>query len=257
MDVNQKKKLQTRNPKESPGRGTRRSELKAQHAPVSLARALSKLGLCSRTRARALIAGGRVRVNGKTRQDPETRVDMGRDRIEVDGSSLAARTKTYRMLNKPRGLITTASDERGRLDLASEGLLLFTNDTRWADRLLSPESHIEKTYHVQVNGLPDEAAMRRMTEGIVVEDGECLAARSVRLLRRGSRNTWLEVVLDEGRNRHIRRMLKALGFEVLRLVRVAVGPLRLGDLPKGGHRPLTSGELHALSGAMDALFRER
>lgn len=233
---------------------------------VSLARALSKLGFCSRSQGRELVEEGRVRVNGAVRRDPELRVDPDRDRIEVDGERVAAEERVYLMLNKPRGLVTTASDERGRgtvydvldapglpfvspvgrLDRASEGLLLFTNDTRWAARILDPTTHLDKTYHVQVDRLADEALLRRMTEGVAAGE-DFLAAKRASLLREGTRNSWLEVVLDEGRNRHIRRLLEALGVGVLRLVRVSVGPLALGDLPRGAHRRLTPEEVRALS----------
>lgn len=240
---------------------------------VSLPRALSKLGHCSRTQAQALIATGRVQVNGRARTDAAWRVDLERDRIEVDGRRLAPADKVYLMLNKLRGLVTTASDEEGRatvyaclpeypylapvgrLDKASEGLLLFTNDTCWADRILSPQTHLDKVYHVQVGGPVDEALLRRMTEGATVEEGDFLAVKRVRSLRRGSRNTWLEIVLDEGKNRHIRRLLSALSLEVLRLVRVAVGPLKLGDLTKGEYRYLTDEERKALEDAMSLARR--
>lgn len=169
------------------------------------------------------------------------------------------------MLNKPRGLVTTASDEQGRatvfeclkgvdaphvsavgrLDRASEGLLLVTNDTAWAAVITDPESKILKTYHVQVNALLDEAQLRRMEAGVVV-DGEMLSARQVSLLRSGEKNCWVEIVLDEGRNRHIRRLLEALGLEVLRLIRIRVGNLELGSLAKGAFRKLTQGEVAEL-----------
>lgn len=235
---------------------------------VSLARALSKLGFCSRTQAQALIAAGRVRVNGRARTDAAARVALERDCIEVDGRRLAAQAGVYLMLNKPRGLVTTASDEEGRatvyaclpgdlpylapvgrLDKASEGLLLFTNDTRWADRILSPQTHLDKAYHVQVGGPVDEALLRRMTEG-VTDERDFLAVKRVGVLRQGSRNTWLEVVLDEGKHRHIRRLLGAMGIEVLRLVRVAIGPLTLENLPKGKCRHLTDEERKALEDAV-------
>ncbi|OGG43779.1 MAG: pseudouridine synthase [Candidatus Handelsmanbacteria bacterium RIFCSPLOWO2_12_FULL_64_10] len=241
---------------------------------VSLPRALSKLGHCSRTQAQALIAAGRVQVNGRARTDAALRVDLERDRIEVDGRRLAPADKVYLMLNKPRGLVTTASDEEGRptvytclpehpylapvgrLDKASEGLLLFTNDTRWADHILSPGSHIEKVYHVQVDGPADEALLQQMVEGVTDEE-DFLAAKRVSVLRRGGRNTWLEVVLDEGKHRHIRRLLIALGVEVLRLVRVAVGPLTLGDLTKGKYRRLTDEERRALENAAPSARKTR
>lgn len=244
---------------------------------VGLARALSKLGYSSRAQARALIAERRVRVGGRVQTDPEARVDLDRDRIEVDGQALAAKPGVYLMLNKPRGLVTTASDEKGRatvyecltdpalpwltpvgrLDRASEGLLLFTNDTRWADRILSPETHLDKVYHVQVDRLADEALLQRMREGVTAEEADFLRVKRVRVLRRGRRNSWLEVVLDEGKNRHIRRLLEALGVEVLRLVRVAIGPLELGELARGEHRRLTGEELEAVERAVTVAARGR
>jgi 23S rRNA pseudouridine2605 synthase len=234
---------------------------------VSLARALSKLGYCSRTRAMELIGAGRVRVNGRGERDGTRRVDPAKDRIEVEGRVVPPSAKVYLMLNKPRGLVTTAADEKGRaivyeclgdsgfpwlvpvgrLDKASEGLLLFTNDTRWAARIMAPQTHLEKTYHVQVDRVADEGFLKRMTEGVDTEEGDFLQARKASLLRMGKRNCWLEVVLDEGKNRHIRRLLSALGVNVLRLVRVAIGPLQLGGLGKGEVRPLTGEEKECLS----------
>jgi 23S rRNA pseudouridine2605 synthase len=227
---------------------------------TGLARVLSKMGYCSRSKGEELVRAGRVSLNGAVRRDPETPVHMGADRIEVDGASITAAGKAYWMMNKPRGIVTTADDERGRetvysllpgdapwmgpvgrLDKASEGLLLLTNDTEWAARITAPESHIPKTYHVQISGMADDALLARLEEG-VEEEGETLKAKRAVLLRVGDRNCWLEIVLDEGKNRQIRRMLEANGIEVLRLVRVAIGNLLLGDLPKGGVRPLTDAE---------------
>lgn len=232
---------------------------------VSLPRALSKLGFCSRTQAEGLIAEGRVRVNGRLQRDPTIRVDLDRVHIMVDDQPVAAERKVYLMVNKPRGLVTTRDDPQeratvynclakldlpfvspvGRLDKASEGLLLMTNDTQWAHRLLDPASHVDKTYHVQIDRVPDDGLLSRLQAG-VTDDGEHLSAKAVRLLRGGSRNAWLEIVLDEGRNRQIRRLLAASDIEVLRLVRVAVGPLILGDLPKGEARHLTESEKRLL-----------
>ncbi|AEH87585.1 pseudouridine synthase [Mesorhizobium opportunistum] len=234
---------------------------------VSLNRALSKLGLCSRTQAELLITEGRVRVGGKVVRDPALRVDLNRDSIVVDGEKVIAERKVYVMLNKPRGLVTTRDDPQqrdtvyaclealdlpfispvGRLDKASEGLLLMTNDTRFANRLMDPASHLPKTYHVQVATVPDAAMLETLRAGATV-DGEILTANSIDLLRSGGRTAWLEVVLDEGRNRHIRRLLAAHDIEVLRLIRIAIGGLRLGDLAKGTARHLTAEELALLGG---------
>ena len=132
------------------------------------------------------------------------------------------------------------------MDKASEGLLLFSNDPEWAARVTDPQSGPDKGYHVQVNRLPDDLLLENIRRGVVV-DGERLAAKRVQCLRRGEKNAWLDIVLDEGRNRQIRRLLSAFDVSVLRLVRVAVGPLVLGDLPKGQWRMLTDQEIISLS----------
>jgi 23S rRNA pseudouridine2605 synthase len=229
---------------------------------AGLARALSKLGYCSRSQARELVIAGRVAVNGAVQRNPEWRVVIDRDRLAVDGQAIASAAKVYLILNKPRGLVTTAEDEKGRptvyqclegtdlpfvtpvgrLDKASEGLLLFTNDTEWASQLTDPSSNIDKTYHVQVDCVVDAALVERLTSGLKVE-GDFLAAKKASVLRQGSRNSWLEIVLDEGKNRHIRRLLGGLEVNVLRLVRVAIGPLPLGNLAKGKFRLLTEDEI--------------
>ena len=236
---------------------------------VGLARALSKLGYCSRSRAAELIAAGRVKLNGTLRHDPETPVHIGKDRIEIDSQPVEGGSKIYLALNKPRGVVTTAADEKnretayaylpeglpwiapvGRLDKASEGLLLLTNDSEWAARITAPETHLDKTYHVQISAIGDEKMLQSLRNGIRTSDGEFLRLKNVRMLRQGERHSWLEIVLDEGKNRHIRRMLAELKIEVLRLVRVAIGPLTLDDLSKGATRALEQGEKQALDRAM-------
>jgi 23S rRNA pseudouridine2605 synthase len=236
---------------------------------VGLARALSKLGYCSRSQAAELIRAGRVRLNGTTQRDPEAPVRLGSDRMDVDERAVGQGARIYLMLNKPRGVVTTASDEKGRqtiyaalgdelpwvapvgrLDKASEGLLLLTNDSEWAARITAPESHIDKTYHVQVEALPDATLTESLVRGFRATNGEVLRVKKAEMLRHGDRNTWLTVVLDEGKNRHIRRMFEAKGIEVLRLVRVAIGPLLLGDLPKGSYCCLNENEKTALDGVL-------
>ena len=240
----------------------------AASGTVSIARALSKLGVCSRAEGERLVAAGRVSVGGRVVHDLTLRVRPETAAIAIDGERVGRAEKVSLALNKPRGLVTTRDDPQGRatvyecladpalpfvgpvgrLDKASEGLLLLTNDTRWAAQLLDPASHVDKTYHVQVRALADEATVACIAAGIVEPDtGESLTVKQVSLLRVGSRSSaWLEIVLDEGKNRHIRRLLDALGLEVLRLVRVSIGPLPLGTLAKGEWRHLTADEVQAL-----------
>jgi 23S rRNA pseudouridine2605 synthase len=234
-----------------------------------VARVISKLGLGSRTQAAQWVREGRVRVNGQVVRDPELAVRQGLDRIDVDGHAAARAKRVALMLNKPRGLATTARDEQGRatvyscfadaalpwlapigrLDKASEGLLLFCNDPVWAARITDPDSGPPKTYHVQIDRLADAALLKDLEQGVIL-NGERLTVRSARCLRSGEKNAWLEIILDEGRNRQIRRLLEAFNVSVLRLVRVAVGPLLLGELAKGQWRMLTQQEMDSLGGAV-------
>lgn len=242
---------------------------------AGLARTLSKLGICSRSAAERRIRAGRVRVDGRVVEDPE-RSFPASARIEIDGAPLAPPRRVYLMLNKPRGLVTTASDERGRdtvyrclegldlpwvapvgrLDAASEGLLLLSNDPEWAARVSDPQSAIHKTYHVQVDRVPDEPLLAALRAG-AVDRGERLTAVDVQLLRQGQRNAWLAITLDEGRNRQIRRLLEAHGLRTLRLVRVAIGGLRLEELAKGAVRELTAEELEAIAPGLSQVRAEQ
>ena len=236
-----------------------------------VARVLSKLGAGSRTQAARWVRDGRVTVNGRMVQDPEYPVVQGQDLVTLNGKTVSAANRVVLMLNKPRGLVSTARDEQGRdtvyrclegaslpwlapvgrLDKASEGLLLFSNDSEWAARITDPKTGPEKTYHVQIDRVPSLTLLAALQRGVVVE-GERLGVRSAQVLRNGTRNAWLELALDEGRNRHIRRLLGAFDVGVVRLVRVAIGPLSLGELPKGQWRMLTDTQIHGLTD-IDAL----
>ena len=231
-----------------------------------LARALSKRGYCSRRAAVDIIKAGRVSVDGHLECNPEAPTTVA-SQIAVDGQLIGSIAGLYLMLNKPRGLVTTTADEHardtvyrcfegaalpwlapvGRLDKASEGLLLMTNDTAWAARITAPETGVRKIYHLQIDRVPDDALIAAVLAGVDVDDGTRLSVLDARVLRAGERRGWIEVVLDEGRNRHLRRLLAALRIEVIRLVRVAIGPLVLGDLAKGAWRPLTVDEVSALA----------
>ena len=249
---------------------------------IGLARAISKLGYCSRSHAAQLICAGRVSLRGKIRRKPDTPVSGRHDQIAVDGKVVERQAKIYLVMNKPRGVVTTVSDEKGRetvytvlgeakalagknnlqeddlpwvapvgrLDKASEGLLLLTNDSEWGARIAAPETHLDKTYHVQVSAVADEAFLQTLVRRVKGKDGEVVRAKQARLLRAGQKNCWLEIVLDEGKNRQIRRMMEGMGVVVLRLVRVSIGPLQLSDLAKGKHRPLTGDEKRSLERAL-------
>lgn len=246
-------------------RSLARPSLSSPGPRFGLARVLSKRGVCSRSVASQWVAAGRVTINGRVERNPEFPVREGIDQVELDGRPLAAPQRACLMLNKPRGLLTTTQDEQGRdtvyrclnteelpwmapvgrLDKASEGLLLFSNDPAWAARLCSPQEGPDKTYAVQVRGLCELNHMQRMRDG-VVDGGERLAVKQVDMMRRGEKNSWLRVVLDEGRNRQIRRILAALDLPVMRLIRIAIGGLELGELGKGEWRWLTEDEIAGL-----------
>lgn len=227
------------------------------------------MGFCSRAQGERLVDAGKVRVNGAVVRDASLRIRPESDVIEVEGAPVTRAAHIYLMLNKPRGLVTTTDDPQGRatiyecfsgeslpfvaavgrLDKASEGLLLLTNDTRWSARLTDPASHVDKVYHVQVRGTELDAAMQRVAAGVVEQaTGESLEVKAISLLRTGSRSgAWFEIVLDEGKNRQLRRIFAEVGVEVLRLVRVAIGPLALGDLAKGAWRRLRADEVKSLT----------
>jgi 23S rRNA pseudouridine2605 synthase len=231
-----------------------------------VARVLSKQGIASRTQAAAWVREGRVKVNGRLVRDPEFPVVQDRDVLSISGLEENRVAPLYLMLNKPRGLVTTTNDEKGRdtvyrcfdgsglswiapvgrLDKASEGLLLFSNDPMWGAKITSPDSCLDKTYRVQINRLPIADDLEKMRQGIFIDD-ELHAMKQVSVLREGEKNAWLEIILDEGKNRQIRKILSELDFDVLRLIRVRIGNVDLGELPKGQWRLLDAHEIAALS----------
>ena len=235
-----------------------------------VARVISKRGFCSRSVAENLVREGRVSLRGKIVRDPETPA-YENDEIAVDGTPVEAAQKFYFAMNKPRGIVTTASDEKGRktvmdlfreqyskmfpgrpvphispvgrLDAASEGLLLFTNDTQWADNVLSSADHL-KIYRVQVKGHPTADDLAKMEAGFMVpprvfgESEEFMHADRALLHSEGEKNCWLEITLSEGKNREIRRMLDHLGYEVMRLVRIQFDKYTLDNLKPGEIREI-------------------
>lgn len=228
---------------------------------VPLERALSKLGLASRSEARELICAGRVKVDGEVAADPLREVVPERIRVEIDGRPARRAEPLTVLLHKPRGVVTTRSDPEGRptvysclegmethvipvgrLDAATTGLLLLTNDTRFADWLTDPRNEVPRVYVVTVRGELSDGTARRLEEG-VEESGERLGARAVQVRKRSRRETHLIVELIAGRNREIRRMLAAVGHEVTRLKRVSFGGLELGDLEPGRWRVVPPEEL--------------
>jgi 23S rRNA pseudouridine2605 synthase len=221
---------------------------------------ISKLGLGSRTQAAGWVREGRVTVNDRVVTDPEYPVSFV-DQVKLDDREEKP-ARLVIMLNKPRGLLTTTHDEQGRdtvyscfqgaalpwlaplgrLDKASEGLLLFSNDPVWGARVTRSSTGLDKTYHVQIDRRPDAGLLASLEQGASL-DGELLRAKSARCVRSGQKNAWLEIVLDEGRNRHIRRLLSAFDVAVLRLIRISIGELQLGPLAKGHWRELTVQEI--------------
>jgi 23S rRNA pseudouridine2605 synthase len=228
---------------------------------VPLERALSKLGAASRSEARQLVRAGRVTVDGRAVTDPLLPVVPETARLEIDGLPVRRPASRTILLHKPRGVVTTRSDPEGRptvygcladleahivpvgrLDAATTGLLLLTNDTRFADWVTDPAHAVPRVYLVTVRGELADATARRLEEGLE-ESGERLAARAVAIRKRSRRETHLVVELTEGKNREIRRLLAAAGHEVTRLKRVAFGGLELGDLAPGKWREVSRDEL--------------
>jgi pseudouridine synthase len=231
----------------------------------TLERVLSKAGLGSRTEARKWIGAGRVKVNGKLIQTPDHWVDLARDKVSLDDQPVKAREKIYLLLYKPTGYITTFKDPEGRptvydliqdagrwvvpvgrLDQDTSGLLLLTSDTGFAERVTNPDYKIPKTYLVKASTLLSEEQLQQLREGVMLHDGPTAPAQ-VKRVRDSAKYSFIEITIHEGRNRQVRRMIEAIGSKVLKLVRIAIGTLRIGDLPIGQYRELTLAEITLLA----------
>lgn len=232
----------------------------------TLERVISKAGLGSRTEARRWVGEGRVKVNGRVEGDPNRWVDLERDRITFDDKPLAQAEAVYLLLYKPTGYLTTYHDPEGRktiydllperdrylfpvgrLDLDTSGLLILTNDTAFAERLTNPEYHIPKTYRVKTSRRLADEDLDRLRNGLELRDGPTRPAIVSRLRETGGK-TVFEITITEGRNRQVRRMVEALDAKVLKLTRVAIGPIEIGELTSGAIRELTAEEVKALRG---------
>lgn len=230
----------------------------------TLDRVLSKAGLGSRTEARQWIGAGRVQVNGKLVQTPDYWVDLKCDRVTLDGKPVRPRSKLYLLLYKPTGYITTYKDPKGRptvydlieeagqfvgtvgrLDQDTSGLLLLSNDTQFAEQVTNPEHHVAKTYRVRAATALTNEQLDQLRNGITLSDGPTRPA-IVRRLREEEGCSHVEITIDEGRNRQVRRMFEAVGSKVTELVRTAIGPITIGDLGVGTYRKLTPGEVKRL-----------
>jgi pseudouridine synthase len=232
---------------------------------MTLDRVLSRFGLASRTAAREAILAGRMKVNGRTVRDPDLWVNPGRDTFHLDGQGLKPARKRYLLFYKPKGVITSHGDPAGRetiykylgeenkwvapvgrLDKDTSGLLLLTNDTDFADFVTNPESQVPKTYLVKTSSLLSDEVIAKLNAGVEMKRGDSAQPLSVRRREDRGKYTWLDVVLTEGKNREVRRMMEAVGVKVLKLVRTHLGPLTLAGLEVGKWRELTPGEVAAL-----------
>ena len=232
---------------------------------MTLDRVLSRFGLASRTAAREAILAGRLKVNGKVVRDPDLWVRPDEATLHLDGERLKPARKTYLLFYKPKGVITSHGDPGGRktvydylgdtgkwvspvgrLDKETSGLLLLTNDTGFADHVTNPSNKVPKTYLVKANGILSDETIGKLNAGVEMKRGDRASPTSVRRIEDRGKYSRLEVVLTEGKNREVRRMIEAVGFKVLKLVRTRLGPLTLAGLEIGKWRELTSGELAAL-----------
>jgi pseudouridine synthase len=230
----------------------------------TLERVLSKAGLGSRTEARSWIGAGRVAVNGKVIQTPDKWVDLERDKVTLDGKPVQAQSKVYLLLYKPKGYLTTYKDPEGRatvydlltdvdqfvgpvgrLDQDTSGLLILSNDTQFAERLTNPDFKIPKTYLIKTSTIITDEQIQQLRDGVILNDGPTKPAIVSRVADSESRST-IEMTITEGRNRQVRRMIEAIGSKVRKLVRIAIGPIRIDKLEIGKYRALTPKEVELL-----------
>ena len=236
----------------------------SQKTLKTLERVFSKAGAGSRTDARSWIGAGRVQVNGKIVRNPDHWIDLKSDRVTLDGKPLKAAKKVYILLYKPKGYVVSYGDPDGRptvydliqeagqwlspvgrLDLDTSGLLVLTNDTQFAEHVMNPAHKVPKTYQIKASTLLSDEQIQRLRDGVDLKDGPTRPA-TVKRLRDSAKYTFLEMTITEGRNRQVRRMLEAVDSKVLKLVRTAIGGIRIGGLPIGKWRALTAEEVRAL-----------
>lgn len=233
---------------------------------ATLDRVLSKAGIASRTTTREWISEGRVKVNGRVVRNPDHWVESAKDVVHLDGLRVREEKKIYLALNKPAGVVTSFGDNRsrptvydylkgldrwvfpvGRLDMDTSGLIILTNDTDFGEALLNPEAKVPKTYYVKVSGAVTLEEYFKLAYGLDIGRGETTGPAIVREVRISEKYTWLELTITEGKNRQVRRMCDALGHAVLKLVRIRIGRLELGELAVGQYRRLDASDLKKVS----------
>lgn len=235
---------------------------------------MANAGIGSRRECELIIEEGRVEIDGEIVTTLGVKVDPDKQQVLVDAQELVVQRPQYFILNKPPGILSTSKDPAGRprvidliktdkrvynvgrLDQSSEGLILVTNDGDLANHLTHPRYGVEKKYHVEVVGTPDIRDLKKLEEGVYIAEGLARATRA-KILKKAKNGCWLEIVLAEGRNREIRRMLAGIGHKVRTLKRVSIGPLKLGDLPLGAHRPLKSSEVKLLKNASSETHKKK
>ncbi len=240
-------------------------DLMKSKAVMTLDRVLSRYGIASRTQARQAILNGRVKVNGRMVRDPDRWTRPEEEPVHLDGNLLKKTRSVYLLFYKPKGVITSHGDPSGRktiydcldkktpwvvpvgrLDKDTSGLILLTNDTDFADHITDPQSEVAKVYVAKANCLASENQMDLLRAGVEMKRGDWAKPKSVRRLENRGKYSWIEIILTEGKNREVRRMMEAVGLKVLKLVRTQIGPCTLKGLQVGKSRPLLASEVNQL-----------